>query len=417
MAKNPRNAMTPTGNITACRTAARFPVNSRGFARNERTPGTVASEILPRRGSPMRNPFALESGLPLRGRCSLSSPFPGVEIPGYSWRNRAAARLKRLWPAIACWVALLVLIFPRGAGAAGTVIIVTGAPGGAEFADGLAKQSSAWREAAQKGDARVVEIGVGGEDAKISDAEKLRTTLTSEKPDGQDALWLVLNGHGTWDGKIARFNLRGPDVSADDLADWLKPINRPAAIINTASSSAPFMAKLAAPGRIVITATRSGSEQNLTRFGKYLTAVLTDKAADLDTDGSVSLLEAFLAASRKTTEFYQTESRLATEHALIDDNGDGLGTPADWFKGLRAAKKSDKNAVTDGAAARHFYLIPPVSEKQWPPEKIKQRTQLEARLAALREEKAAMKGDDYYAQVEVLLLELARLAADGARTE
>ena len=38
-------------------------------------------------------------------------------------------------------------------------------------------------------------------------------------------------------------------------------------------------------------------------------------------------LEAFLFASRKTTEFYKAENRLATEHALIEDNGDGLGTP------------------------------------------------------------------------------------------
>ena len=316
--------------------------------------------------------------------------------------------------------AILLLINAASIRAESTVIIVTGAPGEAEYREDFAKQGSAWREAAQQGGARVIEIGISEENKLKPDFDALHESLTAEKPDGQDALWLVLNGHGTWDGKIARFNLRGPDVSADDLASWLKPVNRPAVIINTASSSAPFIARLAAPGRIVITATRSGSEQNLTRFGKHLTAVLADKAADLDTDGSVSLLEAFLVASRRTAEFYKTEGRLATEHALIDDNGDGLGTPADWFKGLRAVKKSDKNASTDGAAARHFFLIPPASEKQWSPAKIKQREQLEARLAALREAKASMKEDAYYVQVEALLLELARLtqaAAAEARLE
>lgn len=310
--------------------------------------------------------------------------------------------------------AILILLTAAGIRAGSTVIIVTGAPGEAEFGGDFAKQGSAWREVAQKGGARVIEIGISEENRPKPDFDALHETLTVEKPDGQDALWLVLIGHGTWDGKIARFNLRGPDVSADDLAAWLKPVKRHSVIINTASSSAPFIAKLAAPGRIIITATRSGSEQNLTRFGKHMATVLTAQSADLDTDGSVSLLEAFLAASRQTAEFYKTEGRLATEHALIDDNGDGLGTPADWFKGLRAVKKSDKGAAPDGAAARHFFLIPPASELQWTPDKLKQREQLEAKLAALREAKTVMKEDAYYAQLEALLLDLARLTQDDS---
>ena len=306
---------------------------------------------------------------------------------------------------------LLAVAF-LGAGlpaAAGTVIIVTGAPGEAEFADTFTKQAAAWKEAAEKGGARVVEIGGGAEDAKNPDVEKLHAALAAEKPDGTEPLWVVLNGHGTWDGKVARFNLRGPDVSDDELAAWLQPVKRPAVIINAASSSAPFLAKLSGPGRIVITATRSGSEQNFARFGGFLAASLTDAAADLDTDGAVSVLEAFLMAARRTAEFYKSEGRLMTEHALIEDNGDGLGTPADWFKGLRAVKKSDKNAAVDGAAARHFYLIAPAAEKEWTAEQIKERETLEARVAALREAKATMKEDDYYEKLEPLLLELARL--------
>jgi hypothetical protein len=294
--------------------------------------------------------------------------------------------------------------------AGGTLILVTGAPGDAEFAETFTQQSEAWKEAARKGGVRVVEVG-GGAENKTSDAEKLRTAVAAEKPDGEEALWIVFNGHGTWDGKQARFNLRGPDVSADELADWMKPVKRPAVIINNASSSAPVLAKLTAPGRIVITATRSGSEQNFARFGGYMAASLQDAAADLDTDGAVSVLEAFLTASRRTMEFYKTENRLATEHALIDDNGDGLGTPAEWFRGLRAVKKSDKGAATDGAAARYFYLIPPAQEKSWTAELLKERDSLEARIAALRESKEAMKEDDYYAKLEPLLLELATLHA------
>ena len=309
--------------------------------------------------------------------------------------------------------ALLAATVPGSVKAAASVVIVSGAPGGTEYVEGLAKQATAWREAAQKGGARVIEIGTAADSKGKTDSDTLRETLAAEKPDDPDALWLVLNGHGTWDGKVARFNLRGPDISDDDLAAWLKPVTRPVVIINTASSSAPFIAKLTAPGRIVITATRSGSEQNLTHFGTFLAATVTEAASDLDTDGSISLLEAFLAASRKTVEFYKTENRLTTEHALLEDNGDALGTPAEWFKGLRAVKKSDKGAAADGAAARHFHLIPPAAGKQWSSDRIKQREQLEAKLSALRETKPAMKEDDYYAQVEALLLELARLAEDA----
>lgn len=290
-----------------------------------------------------------------------------------------------------------------------TVILVTGAPGEAEYAAQFDNQADQWRVAAEKGGARVITIGTGVESPTTSDAESLRTILAAEQPDGEEPLWIVLNGHGTWDGKTARFNLRGPDISADDLSKWMKPVKRPAVIINTASSSAPFVTGLTAPERVVITATRSGSEQNITRFGIHLAAVLTDLTADLDTDGSVSLLEAFLAASRRTSEFYKTEGRLATEHAMVDDNGDGFGTPADWFKGLRAVRKSDKNAATDGSRARHVFLIPPASEKQWPEELLKQRETVEARIEALRETKATMKEDEYYSSLESLMIELAKL--------
>lgn len=302
-----------------------------------------------------------------------------------------------------------VAMMPVAVQAATTVIVVTGAPGEADLGDSFIKQAVAWKEAVQKGGGRIVEIGVAAEDKAKPDSALLKEAIAAEKPDGTDALWIVLNGHGTWDGRQARFNLRGPDVSAEELAAWMKAVKRPAVIINTASSSAPFLTKLTAPGRVVITATKSGSEQNLTRFGTHFAASLTDAAADIDTDGAVSLLEAFLAGSRKTLEFYKSENRLATEHALIEDNGDGLGTPADWFRGLRAVKKSDKNAATDGAAARYLYLIPPPQEKQWTAEVLKQRESLEARIAALREVKETMKEEAYYEQLEALLLELAKL--------
>src|SRR5213075_927990 len=96
--------------------------------------------------------------------------------------------------------------------------------------------------------------------------------------------------------------------------------------------------------RVIVAAARSGYEQNYARFGQYMAEAIADPTADLDKDGQTSLLEAFLTASRRVAEYYATEGRMVTEHALLDDNGDGFGTPADWFRGIRAVK-----AAKDGA--------------------------------------------------------------------
>lgn len=314
--------------------------------------------------------------------------------------------MMKLLPAI-----ILSLAAICTAQAAPTLIVVTGAAGESEYGAEFSKQSGTWKEVGTKGQAKVIEIGAEAEKPGDPDFEMLHKAISTEPLEGSEALWIVFNGHGTWDGKSARFNLRGPDVSGEELASWLKKMKRPLIVINASSSSAPFIANLAAPGRIVITATRSGSEQNFPRFGKHLADSLTDPTGDIDTDGSISLLEAFLAASRKTAEFYKTEGRLATEHALIEDNGDAMGTPAEWFKGLRATKKSDKGNAADGGMARRVFLVPSASEKAWPEELSKKRDDLEAQLAALREAKPTMGEDDYYSRLEPLMIELATLTA------
>jgi len=208
--------------------------------------------------------------------------------------------------------------------------------------------------------------------------------------------------------------LRGPDVSASELALWLRPFRRPLALINTASASAPFLNALSATNRVVITATRSGHEQNATRFGQYLAEAITDPQADLDKDGQISLLEAFLTASRQTSEFYKIEGRLATEHALLDDNGDGLGTPAEWFRGLRAIKRPKENAALDGPLAQRFHLIRNDSERRLTAAQRTQRDSLEQAVLLHQEKKPQLPEEEYYNQLEKLLLELARFYATNA---
>ena len=288
-----------------------------------------------------------------------------------------------------------------------TVIIVVGAPGEAEFGSNFVRQASLWQKACEQSDCRRITLGLD-DSGQTNDFERLKQTLEFEPKDGPGELWLVLIGHGTFDGKEARFNLRGPDVSATELALWLQPFRRPLAVINTASCSAPFLNKLSGTNRVVITATRSGNEQNFARFGQYLAETITNPQADLDKDEQVSLLEAFLMASRQANEFYKVEGRLATEHALLDDSGDGLGTPADWFRGLRAIKKPKDDAQVDGLLAQQFHLIRSQEEQRLTPEQRAQRDALERHIVVHREKKGKLTEDEYYRELEKLLLELGR---------
>ena len=289
-----------------------------------------------------------------------------------------------------------------------TVIIVVGAAGEADFGAKFEESASLWRRASELGGIKAKVIGLGDTNGP-SDLEQLNQALAQEPKSAAAELWLVLFGHGTYDSQEAKFNLRGPDLTATNLAAWLQPFQRPLAVINCASASAPFLNKLSAQGRVIVTATRSGYEQNYARFGLFLAKAINDPEADLDKDGQVSLLEAFLTASHQVAEFYQMEGRLATEHALLDDNGDGLGTPADWFRGIRATKRPKDDAGLDGRRAHQFHLVRSDAELKLSPEKRQRRDELELTIANLRDQKSQLKEDDYYQQLEVIMVELARI--------
>jgi hypothetical protein len=323
------------------------------------------------------------------------------------------------------------------------VIVVIGAPGTEEYATAFRNWADAWRLAAEKGGAEFTLLGADDptgaagsdadeqtttpavanaeESADISadnDAAKLRDLLADQAADPKaDALWLVLIGHGTFDGDVAKVNLRGPDVSASQLAEWLKPIPAPVALIDCTSASAPLISAASGPNRVVITATKSGFELNFARFGKYLAEAINDPAADLDKDGQTSLLEAYLTACRGVVEFYAADQRLATEHALLDDNGDGLGTPAAWFRGIRAVQRAKEGAALDGLRAHQFHLVRSGREADMPRAVRERRDELELALAALRDKKVELGDEAYYAQLKPLLVEMAQLYADQAASD
>jgi hypothetical protein len=160
---------------------------------------------------------------------------------------------------------------------------------------------------------------------------------------------------------------------------------------------------------VIVTATRSGGELNFARLGQYLSETIADPKADLDKDGQVSLLEAFLTASKRVNEYYKTHAQLATEHALIDDSGDRLGTPADWFRGVRATRRAKDGAPLDGLRAHQIHLIRSERERALPEADRRRRDGLELELATLRDQKARLGEEEYYRLLESLMVELARI--------
>ena len=238
-------------------------------------------------------------------------------------------------------------------------------------------------------------------------AELSRVLAAQNGP--QRELWIVLIGHGTFDGKDAKFNLAGPDISARELSALLNAIKREVVLINASSSSAPFMNELARADRIVVTATKSGHEENYTRFGKFFSASVVDPAADLDQDGQVSLLEGFLTASRRVEDFYKAEKRLATEHALIDDNGDGKGAGANFFRGVRSVKQAEDAAKVDGFRAHQVHFLPSEEEARLSADQRKRRNALELELEDLRGRKGKLPENEYLKELERILLQIGRI--------
>jgi hypothetical protein len=228
--------------------------------------------------------------------------------------------------------------------------------------------------------------------------EALRTTVGPES-----TVFIFFIGHGTFDGKQAKFNLVGPDLPASAYSSLIGALSaRRIVIFNMASASGEFVKPLAAKGRIIVSATRSGQEQNATRFAEHFIAALTEPEADADKNGRISVLEAFNYATPQIAAHYSRSGRLATEHALIEDNGDGLG--------------HEKAEGGDGALARVTYLdsltIEQAAASVAAAKLIKERTRLEEEVEQLKTRKSELPPTEYENALEKLLIELAKVSRD-----
>ncbi len=294
----------------------------------------------------------------------------------------------------------LLLLFSAMHLPARDMLIVVSEPGDANYDTEFRRQGTAWQNLAAKAKMKAGTIGVEKETAD-GDLPLLEKSLAALPKTGDD-LWLVWIGHGSSDGRNANFNLRGKDIDPAAVKELLKPFSRRLVILNLFSASHPFLAPLAGKDRVIVCAARSPGERNYSRFGEKFADALTDPATDLDLDGSLSLLEATLQASSNTRAFYEDAQRVLQEHAIIDDNGDGQPTSTDAFKGLRATKGAD------GATAREIYLNVPTADPLSANAK-EERAKLELAMDALRKKKSQMTEEDYYQELEKLLVKMAAL--------
>ena len=286
------------------------------------------------------------------------------------------------------------------------LLLVQGAPGTEEYATLFARQAVAWQEAAAKAGATFTRLGHEGD---AEDLPALEAALQKAAASETGQFWLVFLGHGTFDGREAKFNLRGPDLTPGWLAERLQPLKRELVLIHTGSASGAFLKPLAGPKRTIVTATKGGDEVFYCRFGEHFAPAIAGLAeADLDQDQQVSVLEAFLHASRRAAEFYQNEDRLATEHALIEDNGDGTGTRAEVFEGTRPAA-APAGSAPDGARAGQIVLVLSEDEARLTDAQRTRRDELERRLETLKAARAAKGEDVFFAELETLLRELAEM--------
>lgn len=339
------------------------------------------------------------AGAPCGTRCERARACPPKR------RSRHGGR--------AVWTlrALLALVLMSGGAATAAAgerfaVIVSGASGGEKFAPLQDK----WRNdlaAVLKGrfdfaDANVVTLDEASPLSGRATAENVRRVFGDlRKRVGRDDLvLLVLFGHGNVDGTEGKFNLVGPDLTAADWKALIEPLAGRVAVVDTTESSFPFLEGLSQKGRVVITATDSAAQRYATVFPEYFIKALYDPAADADKDGRVSMWEAFSAASTGVRTHYEQRGQLSTERPLLDDDGDGIGRESQAPGG-------------DGSLARRLFLDPDRVVPTGDPvvaDLQRRRDAVQAQLDELKMRQPLLKEGEYQAELERLLLELARIS-------
>jgi hypothetical protein len=311
---------------------------------------------------------------------------------------------------MAAFALLAVHAAPAGAQQS-QLLIISGLGGERQYSDAFYEWSATLADAARTRHGltrdQIIYLGedptrdsvrINGKSTAVEIREAIRTIAHRTEPG--DQVFIVLIGHGSATGTESKFSMPGADLGTKDFAALLDSLpGRKIAFINTSSASGEFVPALSAPGRAVVTATKTGFERNEVLFPRFFVRAYAADGADSDKDGRVSLLEAFDYARAEVARLYEEENKLQTEHALIEDNGDKTGS----------AKPELRKG--DGAVAQAMYLSPALSAAAAADPKLaalyKEKRALEDRITELRRSKDAMPAAEYESQLEKLLVDLA----------
>lgn len=268
-------------------------------------------------------------------------------------------------------------------------VIVEGLGGEPSYQERFSEYTGKLEEVCKKtaGDESRVHV-LSGESAKRGAIEELFKQL-AEKTRKEDAIALFLIGHGTWDGHVYKFNIPGPDITASQLQKLLDalPADRQLVAVTTSSSGASID-QLKSDRRVVIAATRSGRERNAPIFPEYWVQALSDEAADADKNNAITALEAFHYAEQKVKSFFEKEKRMATEHSRLEGGFAASFTLAR----LEAAVEAAEDPVV----------------RAW----LAEREEIEHRVNDLKLRKNSLPEEQYFEELEKVLLELARKQAE-----
>jgi hypothetical protein len=237
-------------------------------------------------------------------------------------------------------------------------------------------------------------------------AAQLRSTLqtVAQQATASDDLVLILIGHGSFDGTEYKFNLVGPDLTAAEIAALCDHVAaKRQLIVDTTSSSGGAIAAFERSGRAVVAATKSGTEKNATVFARYFVEALQDPAADVDKNEAVTAMEAYSYAAKKTAAFYDSQKRLATEHAVFDDIGRG--------EPVREASNGQGQLLSNFTILR-YGAAQAASNDPAKQALLARKEELEGKIDVLKYGKAAMDPSEYRQQLTAALLELAQVQAE-----
>jgi hypothetical protein len=331
-------------------------------------------------------------------------------VQGHAAFVRDRAAYGRGCAAVAAALLLTFCLASRAAAAERYALVVTGASGGDVYAEKYARWRASFVETLRvkfhyEPQRLIVLAETPGDGVQKATRENVRAALGNlrTRMTKDDQLLVLLIGHGTsLDGEEAKFNLVGPDLSATEWGELLRPLPGRLVFVDTTGASFPFLRKLAGKGRVVLTSTDAAAQQFETVFAEFFIKAFDDPAADLDRNNRVSIWEAFTYASAAVRQWFEQKGQLPTERPLLDDTGAGIGREA-------------QNPGADGAIARVTYLEPD-AVLALPADAavaglMRRRAELENLLDELKARKESIPPDRYDAELEKLLVEIARISA------